>query len=98
MLHAFIQQLKSRKNKKSHNEEKDKNKIYSEPRDYPDKTNKLFHFADIDKRMRDDIALKEASSLDGINMTKFWLDYDQKIFAPTDLSIRTLPKDYTDDL
>ena len=48
--------------------------------------------------MRDDIALKEASSLDGINMTKFRLDYDQKIFAPTDLSIRTLPKDYTDDL
>ena len=47
--------------------------------------------------MRDDIALKEASSLDRINMTEFRLDYDQKIFALTNLSIRTLPKDYTDE-
>ena len=25
----------------------------------------------------------EASSLDQINMTEFWLDYDQKILTPT---------------
>ena len=32
--------------------------------------------------------IKEASSLDQINMTEFCLDYDQKIFTPTNLNIR----------
>ena len=41
--------------------------------------------------------IKEASSLDRINMTEFCLDYDQKIFIPTNLNIRAWPKDYIDE-
>ena len=59
LLYVLIQQLKSSTQKiNRHNKENIKNKIYSERRDYPDKRNKLFHFADIDKRMKENIALK----------------------------------------
>ena len=41
--------------------------------------------------------LEEASSLDLIKMTKFWLDFDQKILTMTNVNVRTWPKDYTDE-
>ena len=31
----------------------------------------------------------EANSHDRIKMTKFWLDFDQKIFTPTNLNVGT---------
>ena len=31
----------------------------------------------------------EASSIDRINMTKFWLEQDQNFFTPTNLNIGT---------
>ena len=34
----------------------------------------------------------EASLLDRINMTKFWLEYDRKLFTPTNLNVGTWPK------
>ena len=34
----------------------------------------------------------EASSHDQIKMTEFWLDFDRKIFTPTNLNVGALPK------
>ena len=39
----------------------------------------------------------EASSLDPIKMTKFWLNFDQKIFTPMNINVRTWPTDYTNE-
>ena len=38
------------------------------------------------------MVLKEASSLDRIKMTKFWLEYDQKIFTLTNVNVGTRSK------
>ena len=37
-------------------------------------------------------SLEEASTLDQINMTKYWLEHDWKFFTPTNVNIGTWPK------
>ena len=41
------------------------------------------------------LRLHEASSHDQIKMTKLWLEYDQKIFTPTNINIGTWTKKFT---
>ena len=51
-------------------------------------TENLNNFGASTNKVKIPLSLKyEASSLDQINMIKFWLDYDQKIFSPTNLNV-----------
>ena len=43
------------------------------------------------------MAVEESSSLDRINMTKNWLEYDQKKFAQTNLKVGAWPKIHTNE-
>ena len=59
--------------------------------------NIIKHKKIVQKIMFFNFKIKEASSLDQINMTKFWSEYDWKIFTPTNLNVGTWPKIYTNE-